>query len=86
MRLYDPIGGEHMNIMKAGIQNSHRVVAVSGACAAAQHVGLGSQPPAAPDRARGGGGASRAASGVAKQWSQPGHHLPTRQRVCDVWG
>jgi starch synthase len=29
MRLYDPIGGEHMNVMKAGIINSHRVVAVS---------------------------------------------------------
>jgi hypothetical protein len=30
MRLYDPIGGEHMNIMKAGLTNSHRIVAVSG--------------------------------------------------------
>jgi hypothetical protein len=30
MRLYDPIGGEHMNIMKAGLINSHRIVAVSG--------------------------------------------------------
>ena len=29
-RLYDPIGGEHMNIMKAGILHSHEVVAVSG--------------------------------------------------------
>ncbi|KAI8465682.1 MAG: hypothetical protein J3K34DRAFT_436113 [Monoraphidium minutum] len=29
MRLYDPIGGEHMNIMKAGLINSHRIVAVS---------------------------------------------------------
>jgi glycogen synthase len=29
-RLYDPIGGEHMNIMKAGLQFSHRIVAVSG--------------------------------------------------------
>lgn len=28
-RLYDPIGGEHMNIMKAGLQSAHRVVAVS---------------------------------------------------------
>jgi starch synthase len=28
-RLYDPIGGEHMNIMKAGLQFSHRIVAVS---------------------------------------------------------
>jgi starch synthase len=28
-RLYDPIGGEHMNVMKAGIVNAHRVVAVS---------------------------------------------------------
>jgi len=30
-RLYDPIGGEHMNIMKAGMHYSHRIVAVSGA-------------------------------------------------------
>jgi len=30
MRLYDPIGGEHMNVMKAGLINSHRIVAVSG--------------------------------------------------------
>jgi glycogen synthase len=29
-RLYDPIGGEHMNIMKAGLQFAHRIVAVSG--------------------------------------------------------
>lgn len=28
-RLYDPIGGEHMNIMKAGLQAAHRIVAVS---------------------------------------------------------
>lgn len=28
-RLYDPIGGEHMNIMKAGLQFSHRIIAVS---------------------------------------------------------
>lgn len=28
-RLYDPVGGEHMNVMKAGIQNAHRMVAVS---------------------------------------------------------
>jgi len=28
-RLYDPIGGEHMNIMKAGLQNAHRLIAVS---------------------------------------------------------
>lgn len=28
-RLYDPIGGEHMNIMKAGFQHAHRIVAVS---------------------------------------------------------
>lgn len=28
-RLDDPIGGEHMNIMKAGIMTAHRVVAVS---------------------------------------------------------
>lgn len=28
-RLYDPIGGEHMNIMKVGLQLSHRIVAVS---------------------------------------------------------
>lgn len=28
-RLDDPIGGEHMNIMKAGIHTAHRVVAVS---------------------------------------------------------
>lgn len=28
-RLYDPIGGEHMNIMKAGLQTAHRIVAVS---------------------------------------------------------
>lgn len=29
-RLYDPIGGEHANIMKAGLQCAHRIVAVSG--------------------------------------------------------
>ena len=28
-RLYDPIGGEHMNIMKAGLLTAHRLVAVS---------------------------------------------------------
>lgn len=28
-RLYDPIGGEHMNVLKAGLNQSHRVVAVS---------------------------------------------------------
>ena len=28
-RLYDPIGGEHMNIMKAGLNQAHRIVAVS---------------------------------------------------------
>lgn len=28
-RLYDPIGGEHANIMKAGLQCAHRIVAVS---------------------------------------------------------
>ncbi|KAL4447598.1 hypothetical protein ABPG75_004817 [Micractinium tetrahymenae] len=28
-RLYDPVGGEHMNIMKAGIITAHRMVAVS---------------------------------------------------------
>ena len=28
-QLDDPIGGEHMNIMKAGIMTAHRVVAVS---------------------------------------------------------
>lgn len=28
-RLYDPIGGEHMNIMKAGFITAHRIVAVS---------------------------------------------------------
>lgn len=28
-RLYDPIGGEHMNIMKAGMFAAHRMVAVS---------------------------------------------------------
>lgn len=33
-RLYDPIGGEHMNIMKAGLQFSHRIVAVSGGAVA----------------------------------------------------
>lgn len=32
-RLDDPIGGEHMNIMKAGIITAHRVVAVSHGCA-----------------------------------------------------
>lgn len=31
-RLDDPIGGEHMNIMKAGIITAHRVVAVSHGC------------------------------------------------------
>jgi hypothetical protein len=29
-RLFDPIGGEHMNIMKAGLQNAHSIIAVSG--------------------------------------------------------
>ncbi|EFJ52150.1 hypothetical protein VOLCADRAFT_103172 [Volvox carteri f. nagariensis] len=29
MRLYDPIGGEHMNVMKAGLECAHRLVAVS---------------------------------------------------------
>ena len=28
-RLDDPIGGEHMNIMKAGFLHAHRIVAVS---------------------------------------------------------
>ena len=28
-RLYDPIGGEHMNCMKAGFLTAHRLVAVS---------------------------------------------------------
>ena len=28
-RLYDPIGGEHMNVLKAGLNQSHRIVAVS---------------------------------------------------------
>ena len=28
-RLYDPIGGEHMNVMKAAFITSHRIVAVS---------------------------------------------------------
>ncbi|PNW85413.1 hypothetical protein CHLRE_03g185250v5 [Chlamydomonas reinhardtii] len=28
-RLYDPIGGEHMNVMKAGLECAHRLVAVS---------------------------------------------------------
>ena len=31
-RLYDPIGGEHMNIMKAGLLTAHRIVAVSHGC------------------------------------------------------
>ena len=34
-RLDDPIGGEHMNIFKAGLLTAHRVVAVSHGCAAA---------------------------------------------------
>jgi starch synthase len=37
-RLYDPIGGEHMNIMKAGITNAHRLIAVSG-----KHAGRGGE-------------------------------------------
>ncbi|KAK9816454.1 hypothetical protein WJX72_000502 [[Myrmecia] bisecta] len=28
-RLYDPIGGEHSNIMKAGLMTAHRIIAVS---------------------------------------------------------
>lgn len=28
-KLYDPIGGEHMNIMKAGLITAHKIVAVS---------------------------------------------------------
>ena len=31
-RLYDPIGGEHMNIFKAGLTTAHRIVAVSHGC------------------------------------------------------
>ena len=31
-RLYDPIGGEHMNIMKAALLTAHRLVAVSHGC------------------------------------------------------
>ncbi|KXZ56723.1 hypothetical protein GPECTOR_1g651 [Gonium pectorale] len=29
LRLYDPVGGEHMNVMKAGLECAHRLVAVS---------------------------------------------------------
>jgi starch synthase len=29
VRLYDPMGGEHMNIMKVGLQTAHQLVAVS---------------------------------------------------------
>lgn len=29
-RLYDPVGGEHMNQMKAAFITAHRIVAVSG--------------------------------------------------------
>lgn len=29
MFLDDPVGGVHMNVMKAGLENAHRVVAVS---------------------------------------------------------
>ena len=32
-QLYDPIGGEHMNIFKAGLIAAHRIVAVSHGCA-----------------------------------------------------
>jgi hypothetical protein len=39
-RLYDPIGGEHMNIMKAGLQFSHRIVAVSGDTSGALNTAL----------------------------------------------
>jgi len=28
-RLYDPLGGEHMNVMKVGLQTAHQLVAVS---------------------------------------------------------
>ncbi len=28
-RLYDPVGGEHMNVMKVGLQTAHQLVAVS---------------------------------------------------------
>jgi len=31
-RLDDPIGGVHMNVMKAGLMAAHRVVAVSHGC------------------------------------------------------
>ena len=34
-RLYDPIGGEHMNIFKAGLACATRIVAVSHGCASA---------------------------------------------------
>ena len=29
LRLYDPVGGEHMNVMKAGLECAHRLIAVS---------------------------------------------------------
>lgn len=32
-RLDDPIGGVHMNVMKAGLMAAHRIVAVSHGCA-----------------------------------------------------
>lgn len=32
-RLDDPIGGVHMNVMKAGLMSAHRIVAVSHGCA-----------------------------------------------------
>ena len=35
-RLYDPIGGEHMNIFKAGLACATRIVAVSHGCASAR--------------------------------------------------
>lgn len=37
-RLYDPVGGEHMNIMKAGIITAHRWGEVPGARGSARHV------------------------------------------------
>lgn len=36
-RLDDPIGGEHMNIFKAGLITAHRIVAVSHGCARPAH-------------------------------------------------
>ena len=44
-RLDDPIGGEHMNIFKAGLLTAHRVVAVSHGCSPTRTLPNPAHPP-----------------------------------------